>query len=77
MPSYRVEALIQHKAEDYEDYLEMFIEGLLMGGGLRCSAGPVVFRVYPNGERRGDGQFDTTDSPCLTSLPPELAPTEG
>jgi hypothetical protein len=51
MPNYRVEVVVQHDASDMEDYLELFIEGLLMTGGMRPILGPVVFRMYAESEQ--------------------------
>lgn len=50
MANYRAEVLITHRQEDFEDRLEEIITEMLRRVDIGITSGPVVFRVYPNGE---------------------------
>lgn len=52
MANYRAEVLITHRQEDFEDRLEEIITELLRRVDIGITSGPVVLRVYPNGESR-------------------------
>jgi hypothetical protein len=49
VPTYRLEAWIQHKEYDFEDELEERVRSAFKGEGIGVSAGPVVFRIFPCG----------------------------
>ena len=50
MSVYRLEAWIQHVQPDMEDRLEEMVTSALKEHGIGVTAGPVVFRIFPNGE---------------------------
>lgn len=50
MPSYRAEVWFHHSEEENEDFLEGQLRDFMNANKMRCQGGPVVFRIYPNGE---------------------------
>lgn len=50
IPAYRAEAWFIHHEHDAEDMLEERLQDLMRQNGMRVQGGPVVFRIYPNGE---------------------------
>lgn len=50
MATYRLEAWVFHQEHDFEDQIEEMVIPALREVGLAVTAGPCVFRIYPNGE---------------------------
>ena len=49
--TYQLSAWIQHADTDMEDELEERVKSALRQQGIGIGAGPIVYRIYPNGDR--------------------------